>query len=205
MYRRDLEILRMTLKNDTAPFLCHFNLRASFCSHRSIQIGVTVRKLPILVKISALLSCVTLDDLKNNRAPHLCYFKLHASCRSQRSIQSGVTVWKPPIRVKICFDFCDLDLWPLTFCMDITFINGDNSCKLHDDVMTGTLWQRDHKWTDIQTDVQTDGRADISGVRAVSSQLKIHPCIHVCLFPRFKTLAIPMFMKRRQTLFKCLS
>ena len=28
-------------------------------------------------------------------------------------------------------DFCDLDLWPLTltFCMDITFVNGNNSWK----------------------------------------------------------------------------
>ena len=27
----------------------------------------------------------------------------------------------------------------LTFCMDFTFINGDNSWKLHDDTMSGTL------------------------------------------------------------------
>ena len=40
---------------------------------------------------------------------------------------------------KLGFDLCDLDLWPLTltFCMDITFVNGNNSWKFHDDTMTG--------------------------------------------------------------------
>ena len=41
---------------------------------------------------------------------------------------------------KLGFDLCDLDFLPLTltFCMDITFANGNNSWKLHDDTMTGT-------------------------------------------------------------------
>ena len=46
----DLEIQRMTLKNNRAPLLCCFKLCASFHSHQWIQIGVTVRKHPIWVK-----------------------------------------------------------------------------------------------------------------------------------------------------------
>ena len=46
----DLEIWRMTLKNNRAPLLCCFKLCASFHSHQWIQTGVTVRKRPIWVK-----------------------------------------------------------------------------------------------------------------------------------------------------------
>ena len=51
---------RMSLKNNRAPFLYYAKLCASFQSHRWIQIGVTVRKRLIQVKIGNLLSCVTL-------------------------------------------------------------------------------------------------------------------------------------------------
>ena len=57
----DLEIWRMTLKNNRAPLLCYFKLYASLCSHRWIQAGVTVRKRPIWVKIDDFLSRVTLQ------------------------------------------------------------------------------------------------------------------------------------------------
>ena len=57
----DLEIWRMTLKNNRAPLLCYFKLYASFRSHRWIQAGATVRKRPICVKIDDFLSCVTLQ------------------------------------------------------------------------------------------------------------------------------------------------
>ena len=56
----DLEIWQMTLKNNRAPLLCYFKLCASFCSHWWIQTGVTVRRLPIWVKINIFLSRVTL-------------------------------------------------------------------------------------------------------------------------------------------------
>ena len=46
----DLEILRMTLKNNRASLLCYFKLCVSFRTHWRIQIGVTVRKRPIWVK-----------------------------------------------------------------------------------------------------------------------------------------------------------
>ena len=57
----DLEIWRMTFKNNTAPLLCYFKLFASFQSHWSIQTGVTVRKRSIRVKIGDFLSRVTLE------------------------------------------------------------------------------------------------------------------------------------------------
>ena len=56
----DLEIWRMTLKNNRAPLLCHFKLYASFRSHRWIQAGVRIRKRPIWVKIDDFLSRATL-------------------------------------------------------------------------------------------------------------------------------------------------
>ena len=46
----DLEIWRMTLKNNRAPLLCFFKHCAAFCTHWWIQTGVTVRKRPIWVK-----------------------------------------------------------------------------------------------------------------------------------------------------------
>ena len=56
----DLEIWRMTLKNNRAPLLCCFKLCASFHSHQWIQTKVTVRKRSIRVQIGDLLSRVTL-------------------------------------------------------------------------------------------------------------------------------------------------
>ena len=56
----DLEIWRMTLKNNIAPFLCYFKLCAAFPTHWWIQTGVTVRKRSIWVKIGNFLSQVTL-------------------------------------------------------------------------------------------------------------------------------------------------
>ena len=47
----DLEIRRMTSKNNRAPLLCCFKLCASFHSHQWIKTRVTVRKRPIWVKI----------------------------------------------------------------------------------------------------------------------------------------------------------
>ena len=46
----DLEIWRMTFKNNRAPLLCYFKLCAAFRSHWCTQTGVRVRKRPIWVK-----------------------------------------------------------------------------------------------------------------------------------------------------------
>ena len=42
-----------------------------------------------------------------------------------------------PEMAELGFDFCDLNLWPLTltFCMENTFGIGNNSWKLYDDEM----------------------------------------------------------------------
>ena len=148
----DLEVWWMTLKDIRAPLLCCIKLCASFQSHRWIQTGVTVRKRSIRVKIGDLLSRVT---LKFDRWPwkiigHLFYatwsfvhhfltideFKLELQSRNAQIGQN------------LFFYLCDLDLWTwtLTFCMNITFVNGNNSWKFHDDPMTGTL---------------TDGRTEV--------------------------------------------
>ena len=82
----DLELWRMTLKNNRAPLLCYFKLYASFDSHQRIQTRVTVWKGPIHVKIDDFICPVwswnLTNDFESNRAPLLCYFKLSASfCR----------------------------------------------------------------------------------------------------------------------------
>ena len=56
----DLEIWRMTLKNNREPFLYYIKLCASFQSHDLIQSGVTVWKRSIRVKIGNFLSRATL-------------------------------------------------------------------------------------------------------------------------------------------------
>ena len=142
----DLEIWRMTLKNNRAPLLCYFKLFASFHMMVNSNWGYSP-EMPNLSQIWWFLEQCDLEvwqmTLKNNRAPLLCYFKLCASFRSHWWIQTGVTVRKRSIWVKfddIFFYLCDLDLWPLTstFCMDITSVIGNNSCKFHDDRMMGT-------------------------------------------------------------------
>ena len=56
----DLEIWWMALENNRAPLLYYIKLCVSFQIHRWIQIGVTVRKRSIWVKIGNFLSRVTL-------------------------------------------------------------------------------------------------------------------------------------------------
>ena len=71
----DLEIWRMTLKNNRAPLQCYFKLCASFRSHWWIQTGVTVRKHPIWVKFDDFFSRVTLkfDGWPSKTLGHLFY------------------------------------------------------------------------------------------------------------------------------------
>ena len=116
----DLEIWRMTLKNNRASLQFYFKLCASFGSQLWIQTGVTVRKRPIWVKIDDFFSRVTLQfdvwPLKNNRAPLLYCFKLCASFHNHLWIQTGVTVRKRPIWVKFddFFEPRDLEIWQMT-------------------------------------------------------------------------------------------
>ena len=67
----DLEIWRMTFKNNRAPLLCYFKLCAAFHSHWWIQTGVTVRKRPIWVKFgdfSAVWPWNLTDDLEQGKS-----------------------------------------------------------------------------------------------------------------------------------------
>ena len=98
--------------------------------------------------------------LKSNRAPLLCCYKLCASFHSH--CWTTVTDRKLPNWGKIYFDLCDLDLCPLTltFCMNTTNVNGNNSWKFRDDPTRGTLWKRCHRRTDRRTDGRTDGRTN---------------------------------------------
>ena len=102
----DLEIWQMILKIHTAPLLCYFKLCASFHSHQSIEIGFTVRKHQIRVKMGNFLSCLTLkfDGWPWKTIGHLfllCYFKFCASFHSHQSFRTGVTACKHSIQVKI--------------------------------------------------------------------------------------------------------
>ena len=71
----DLDIWWITLENKRAPLLYYTKLCASFQIHRWIQIGVTVRKRSIWVKIGNFLSCVTLkfDGWPSKTIGHLFY------------------------------------------------------------------------------------------------------------------------------------
>ena len=145
----DLEIWRMTLKNNRAPLRCCIKLGALFQIHQWIQAGVKGRKHPIWAKIDDFFSHVTVkfDGWRWQTALRII---------SPSYVNSN---WSyGPEMAKLGFDLRDIDLWPmaLTFCMDITFVIGNNSWKFHDDTITGTLWKR----CDRQTDRQTDGRTD---------------------------------------------
>ena len=111
----ELQTWRMILKNNRAPFLCYFELCASFCSHLWIQTGVTARNCPIWVKISDIFSCVT---LKFDRWPwktigHLFYvtsrFVHHcvAICVFKLELQSR----NPHLGHNRFFVLCDLGIW----------------------------------------------------------------------------------------------
>ena len=111
----DLEIWWMALENNRAPLLYYIKLCASFQIHRWIQIGITVRKRSIWVKIGNFLSRVTLkfDRWHRKTIEHLFYV---ASSFVYHWIQTGVTVRKRPILVKIDDFFSRVTLkfngWP---------------------------------------------------------------------------------------------
>ena len=100
----DLEIWRMTFKNNRAPLLCYFKLCVSFRSHWWNSNWSYSPETPNLGQIRRFLEPCDLEiwqmTFKNNRAPLLCYFKLCASFRSHWWIQTGVRVRKRPIWVK---------------------------------------------------------------------------------------------------------
>ena len=125
------------LEKNRAPLLCCFKLCASFHSHW--WIGELVK-----LELQSWTSPWNLtDDLENHREPLPSNIKLCASFHCHMWIQTGVTVRKQLSWV------WPLWPWPLTsdldLCMDVTFVNGNNSWKFHD----------------RQTDRRTDGRKEV--------------------------------------------
>ena len=114
----DLEIWRMTFKNNRAPLLCYFKLCAAFHSQWWIQTGVTVRKRPIWVKFCRFLAPCDLEiwrmTFKNNRAPLLSNIKLYVSFHHHMWIQTGVTVRKR-LSLVVTSVTLTFDLWPFAW------------------------------------------------------------------------------------------
>ena len=94
----DLEVWRVTKKNNRVPLLCYIKLCASFQSHGWIRTGVTVRQRSIRVKIGDFFVPCDLEiwwmTWESNRAPVLYYIKLCASFQSHEWIQTGIKVQK---------------------------------------------------------------------------------------------------------------
>ena len=115
----DLEIWRMTLKNNRAPLLCYFKLCAAFRTHWWIQTGVTVRKRPIWVEFDVFSSCVTLkfDGWPSKTIGHLFYatssFVHHfiAIGEFKLELQSGNAQSGSNSAISVP---CDLEIWRMT-------------------------------------------------------------------------------------------
>ena len=118
----DLEIRRMTLKNNRAPLPYYFKLYASFHSHRWIQAGVTVWKRPIWVKIDDFLSRVTLqfDVWPRKTIGHLfcatSSFVHHfvAIGDFKFELQSGNAQFGSNNQILQFLEPCDLQIWRMT-------------------------------------------------------------------------------------------
>ena len=118
---RDLEIWWMTLENNRAPLLYCTKLCGSFQIHQWIQLGVTVWKRSIWVKMGNFLSRVTLkiEGWPCKTIGHLLYatssfvyhfvpigeFKLELQSGNAQS-GSNLTFFLEP---------CDLEIWRMTF------------------------------------------------------------------------------------------
>ena len=152
----DLEIWRMTLKNNRAPLLFYFKLCASFRSHWWIQTGVSPET-PNLGQTRRFLEPCDLEiwrmTLKNNRAPLLSNIKLYASFHHHMWIQIGVTVRKPSSWV-VTLTF---DLWPWPFAWTLPW----SMVITPENFMMIQWWEHSQKGvTDRQTDGRTDGQTD---------------------------------------------
>ena len=169
----DLEVWRMTSKNNRAPLLCYFKLCAAFCSHRWIETGLTVRKRPIWVKFEPCDLEIWRMTLKNNRAPLLSIIKLYASFHHHMWIQTGVTVRKRLSWVVTSvtfegFESCNLWHWPFAWTSLMSLV------ITPENFMMIQWWEYSQKdVTDGQTDGRTDRWTDCTIHRAAVSQLKI--------------------------------
>ena len=148
----------VTIKFEGWPskMIGHLFYNASSFEHHFVAISESKLDLKsgnaffFLVKIDDSFSCVT---LKFDRWPWKTFGQLSSATSSfgQNFIiifEFKLELWSGNI------DLCYLDFWPLTFCMDLTFVIGNTSWKFHDDTMTRTLWTG---VIDRQTHTQTDG------------------------------------------------
>ena len=107
----DLEIWRITLKNNRAPLLCCFKLCASFHSHQWIQTEVTVWISQNLVKIDDFFSRVTLkfNGWPWNTIGHLLY-------TSWSFVQHFLAIGelKNLGQIRRFLEPCDLEIWRMT-------------------------------------------------------------------------------------------
>ena len=148
----NLEIWRMTLKNNRAPLLCHFKLCASFCSQSVNSNWSNSPEMPNLVQNRRFFVPCDLEiwwmTLKNNRAPLLCHIKLCASFHRHMWIQTGVTVWKwlNWVLTSVTLTF-DLWSWPFAWTSLLSLV------MTPENFMTMRWWEHSEKGvTDRQTD-----------------------------------------------------
>ena len=156
---RDLEIWRMTFKNNRAPLLCYFKLCASFQPLVNWNWSYSPET-PSLGQIRRFLEPRDLEiwrmTLKNNRAPLLSIIKLYPSSHHHLWIQTEVIVRKR-LSLVVTSVTLSFDLWPPPFAWASLLpmvITPENFMMIR-------WWEHSQKGvTDGRTDRQTDGRTD---------------------------------------------
>ena len=116
----ELEIWRMTLKNNRAPILCYFKICASFPSHWWIQTGVTVQKLPICIKIDVFFLAVWPRNMTDHlEKQYVTSPKQHQalSIISSSYVNSNRNYGPETPNLgqnRWVFVLCDLEIWQMT-------------------------------------------------------------------------------------------
>ena len=172
----DLEIWRMTFKNNRAPILCYFKLCAAFHSHWWIQTGVTVRKRPIWVKFcdfSAVRPWNLTDGLEKQQGTSP---KQHqAICIISSSYVNSNWSYSPETKIWVVTSVTlTFDLWPWHFAWTLPWSN----VITPENFVMIRWWEHSQKGvtdgqTDRRTDRQTDRRTENTIHRAAWSQLII--------------------------------
>ena len=126
----NLEIWRMTLKNNRAHLLFYFKLFEPFHNRLWIQTWLTLSPERLYLGQNRQFCCPvwpgnSMDDLKkSNRTPFLCYFKLSALFHNHWWIQTGVTVRKRSNWGQLFWP-----LWPLLLTSDPDLLHGHHFCQ----------------------------------------------------------------------------
>ena len=110
----DLEIWRMTLKNNRAPFYAKSSFMHHFVAIGEFKLELQSGKAQSRSDLTILEPCdleIWRMTLKNNRAPLLCNIKLYASLHHHMWIQTGVT-FRKLLSWVVTLTF---DLWPWPF------------------------------------------------------------------------------------------